>query len=59
MNCAMRISVTLSDDDVTNLARVMAAMDPRAPDGKLRPITPTDAVREALRVAFVGGASVR
>jgi chemotaxis protein CheY-P-specific phosphatase CheC len=44
----MRLNLVLEPDDVESLAQVMAGMDPRGPDGKLRGIGLQDAVRHAI-----------
>ena len=50
----MRVSITLTSEDTDRLVQLMARMDPRGEDGRPRAITPTDALREALRLASTG-----
>lgn len=47
----MRVNLTLAADDLDALAKVMASMSPKGPDGTLRGIGLQDGIRYALRVA--------
>ena len=49
MNEPMRVHVTLDDDNTIDLTRVMAMMPGKDGAGRPVAVTPTDAIRFALR----------